>query len=1100
MTGKYAFENALIVFKTRKNRLFFYKKMLCVGMMLLLGGVCMTPVTAQTPAASQPAATTTAPVATGPVELSAKSVNIQLTTSPSEKEKVTSMTFTGRFTSEDLKPLLLQQVQLMPLPLQFQSAQAAMIDAMDRVSMRAVLEKLGPYLEKDFAGRFDLKSDLIVVPVPENKRVERKAAELPEGGYRGPIEDVSGFMIHEINQQDYIRLAVLIMQTARQLIDVGHPIADRKHPDYYALVADQEVAKIIELEKARRAQEMSQKAIRCKIGEGLGIYDPIRDTFQGDPNWVQESRKFAFVVKNGEFIDRIKGLVEQINKEMEIAGFHPPETLFKEGIHFDPDLNEVLIVLPGPIMKSFLQEADLLERRMAEDHLISIEAVRITDREIIDGALASRLNASFQGVHNVRDNDNDWLRKQVGINSLLAVANHELDVMNRRQIVAGNIPDGTLPPMIGGVGIPAPLVSREHTNIGGNLSVGADDIFFDGREQNYGFSYIGPDGRAHTLSLDVVDSLQEYWNRIERNLIVHKIKKTIKPTIFTVPVGPETKTFEGIAALISQENRNVVVSQEGSLVQLSATAGTWLVIQDFQIEPTPGSSTSLTDEETQRIEDRVLLTMFLRDPTMDVVKKCELVEAQNITVLHDKLRDLYEKYQARCVRAGQGARTYESIFEHRRRQSVDDASIEKKEENSQIRLTFYSSQGNITQQLGLTALGDSNDLTSFTTELRPNVVTPISSFFTKSANGTEESSPMTGASKGEKKYEEKTMAHLVIRARFPNLQRERSDLEEGRYLGYFDLPLGKTPYSDVDMPFLSSSDHPLTRLSKYRFGLMFPALQAERVKRPWSRTQPNVLSGDVLPNAWETATTRMMMNRKIITDTPGSEQDLEAQYRERFKVEVRSLLEYDDDFFAAPKVALRNMDQWNNPDRIVYALKNSTNQFALTRLMSMIDELGNKLISDEYAEEYLAASHTDFWGSHRIKPLSDKQLLGVRRDVANHYLRIMEVYGDAFHEAVSNLFDLNSYRQTKYEDLVQGPLNGYREMVIFDRTSYSDPEMQKVAHEEFMMLKQGGYKGRLFQRSLMSIEDMNKDYQKYVIRGTQIVDRQSGIPQEQRFW
>lgn len=359
---------------------------------------------------------------------------------------------------------------------------------------------------------------------------------------------------------------------------------------------------------------------------------------------------------------------------------------------------------------------------------------------------------------------------------------------------------------------------------------------------------------------------------------------------------------------------------------------------------------------------------------------------------------------------------------------------------------------------------------------------------------------MTGASKGENSYEEKTMAHLVIRARFPNRERERSDLEEGRYLGYFDLPLGKTPYSDVDMPFLSSSDHPLTRLSKYRFGLMFPALQAERVRRPMSWSRPNTLSGDVLPEAWKTATTRMMMNRKIITDTPNSEQDIEAQYRERFKVEVRSLLEYDDDFFAAPKVALRNMDQWNNPDRIVYALKNSTNQFALTRLMGMIDELGAKLVTEEYAEEYLATSQSDFWGSHQLRPLSEKQLLGVRRDVANHYLRIMEVYGDAVHEAVSNLFELNSYRQTKYETLVRGPLRGYRDLVIFDRTSYSDSELQKQAHEEFMILKQGGYKGRLFERSLLSVEDMDKEYQKYVIRGTQIVDRQSGIPQEQRFW
>ncbi len=1095
MTRKYFFDNWVTGFVMKKNGSVGFGWGLCLtGFAMFF--VCSMSVSAQPLAATQPAV----PPA-GPVEFSAGSVNIQLnSTHETDKKKIPPRTFTGRFTCEELKSLLLQQPELMPLSLQFQSTQALMADAMDRVSMRTLVDKLSQYLEKIFPGRFDPRVDLIVMPVPEDKRVERKVAELPDGVYRGPVDDVEGFLIHEITEQDYVRLAVLVMQTARQLIDQGAPIADRTHKDYYALIADQEVARIIAGEKERRAEELNQKAIRCKIGEALGIYDPIHDTFQGDPNWLYESRRFAYVVKDGRFIDRLKGLVDQINREMEIAGFHPPQSLYKAGVHFDPDLNEVTIVLPTPIMKSFLQEADLLERRMAEDHMISIEAVRITDREIVDGVMASRLNASFQGVHNVRDNDAEWIRKQIGLNSLLAVANHQLDIGNRRQIAAGNIPEGTAPISIPGVNIPAPLVSRDYTNIGGSFSVGADDLFFDGREQNYGFSYIGPDGRIHTLSLDIVDSLQEYWSRIERNLIVHKIKKTAKPTVFTVPVGPETKTFEGIAALISQENRNIVVSQEGSLVQLSATAGTWLVIQDFMIEPTPGSSTALTDEETRMIEDRVLLTMFLRDPTMDVMEKCELVEAQNIVVLHEKLRDLYERYRKRSVRAGQGAKTYEAVFENRRQQTVDDASIEKKEENSQISLTFYSSQGNITQQLGLTNLGDSNDLTSFTTELRPNVVTPISSFFTKSANGTKETSSTTGAAKGEQTYEEKTMAHLVIRARFPNIQRERSDLDEGRYLGYFDLPLGKTPYSDVDMPFLSSSDHPLTRLSKYRFGLMFPVLQSERVRRPISWSRPNTISGDVLPDAWETATTRMMMNRKIITDSPNSQQDMEAQFRERFKVEVRSLLEYDDDFFAAPKVALRNMDQWNNPDRIIYALQNSTNQFAMTRLMEMIDTLGAKLVSDEYAENYLACATTDFWGYHQIRPLSDRQLLAVRRDAANHYLRIMEVYGDAFHEAVSNLFELNSYRPTKNEVLEQGPLRGYRDLVIFDRTNYSNPEVQKQAHEEFMLLKQGGYKGKLFERSLLSLEDMKKDYQKYVIRGTQIVGRQFGIPQEQRFW
>ena len=88
----------------------------------------------------------------------------------------------------------------------------------------------------------------------------------------------------------------------------------------------------------------------------------------------------------------------------------------------------------------------------------------------------------------------------------------------------------------------------------------ADDIFFDGRQQSYGFSYIGTDGHRHSLSIDVVDSLREFWNRIERNLIVHKIHKTPDLLDFNVPVRPKEKTFKGIAAIISQSNQDVVVA------------------------------------------------------------------------------------------------------------------------------------------------------------------------------------------------------------------------------------------------------------------------------------------------------------------------------------------------------------------------------------------------------------------------------------------------------------------------------------------------------------------------------------------------------------
>jgi hypothetical protein len=1043
-----------------------------VTLTILTAVLCVIPQAwAQEAAATQPAV---------------PAINIRVETGANQESQtpIPPRVFTGRFTAKDLKPLLTQRSELLPLPFQFEASRQSMLEALDRVSMGALILKLVPSLQKDFPDRFDLSHDLLVMPVPPEKQVERKVPEIPGGIYRGPKDEVTGFLVHRVTEEEYLRLAIQVMQTALQLLDTGDPIADRTSPNYFGLIADQEIAERLKQAKNEQKDLLERKAIRRKVGEALGIYDCKRDVFEGEPEWGVESRRFAFVVKNGEFIDRLRGLVQEINNEIDTAGFTPPSGLYHAGIRYDLDLNEVMIVLPKPMLKAFLQDADNLERRMADDHMISIEAVRITDREIIDGALASRLNVDVQGVHNVQNMDDKWVRQQLGLNSLLAVANNEMSLAN-----AGRFPAGTSSSAIGGVNIPPPLFSKQYTTVGGNFSVGADDMFFDGRQQSYGFSYIGADGVRHTLSMDVVDSMREYWDRIERNLIVHKIKKTGKPTVFSVPVGPQTKTFEGIAALISQENRELVISQEGSLVQLSATAGTWLVIQDFTIEPTPGSSTSLTSDELRLIEDRVLLTMFLRDTTMDVSRKCELVEAKNGEILHQKLRDLYELYQHRHIRSGQSARTYEAVYNHRRRETVDDSTVEKKEENSRINLSFYSSQGNINQQAGVTSLGDSNDLTSFTTELMPNVVTPISSYFTKSANGAKGSSPLSGKSKGESSYEEKNMAHLVVRARFPTVERERSDLQEGRYMGYFDLPLGKKPYSDVDLPFLSSSDHPLTRLSKYRFGLIFPSLQDERVRRPYSFSRPNTLAGDISARVWETATTRLLMNRMIITDSPGSEQDLEALYRQRFKIEVRSLLEYDEDFFAAPKIALRNMEHWNDPDRIVFALKNSANNFPLCRLMEMIDELGEKLVPREYADNYLGYSTRNFWGDHELRPLTEKQLQDLRRDVANHYLRLMEVYGDAFLEAVSILLDLNTYRGTEYEELTCGPFRGYRDLVIFDQSTLSDPDLAQSALEEFLLLKAGGYKGKLFESSLLTLEDMKKEHSRFVFRGTNIINR-----------
>src|SRR5690606_31570770 len=136
--------------------------------------------------------------------------------------------------------------------------------------------------------------------------------------------------------------------------------------------------------------------------------------------------------------------------------------------------------------------------------------------------------------------------------------------------------------------------------------------------------------------------------------------------------------------------------------------------------------------------------MFLRDPMTSIEHKCELLDLKTQEGLSARLGELYREKAEQPIRSDLYARTYRSIFEQRLQEVNDAAAIEKKERNSTISLTCYSSQGNIIAQPGITQLGESNDQTSFTTELRPNVVTPISSFFTKSGSGAKSSSPFTG--------------------------------------------------------------------------------------------------------------------------------------------------------------------------------------------------------------------------------------------------------------------------------------------------------------------------------------------------------------------
>lgn len=996
--------------------------------------------------------------------------------------------FTARITAQDL--ILLIEAQRLPGQFELKGYRNATAGALEQVSMEAVIERLSDYLADEFADRFNADRDLIVVPVPEEKQVTIETPDLTPPTYRGPKTEVIGLLLHEVTETEFTVASLHFIQKARQLFDSHDPVFDRTDPKYYQALAQREIdARRAEIERQRQ-QQLEQARIRAEVAESLGLKETAAGEYTGDPEWLKESRRFSYIVKEGKFIQRLQPLVEELNYKMEVSGFAPESGLDKPGIYYDPEIGDVEILLPKPMLTSFLGYADQFERRMAEDAVISIEAVRLTDRDIISGAVASRVRAQVQGVHNVRRFNEMAIFRELGLNSLLAVANQQLQVRTLRGVAAGDLPEGVGAVQVASPTLPPIDVTRSATTLGSTFAIGADPLFFDGREETYGLSYIGPDGHRHTLSLDVVDSLRETWSRIERNLIVHKIKKTDTLTPFSVPVGPDTKTYQGIAALISQENQQLVVATgTGAISEISATAGTWLIIEDFEITPIPGSSTTLTEEDKQEVESRVLLTMFLRDPQVDSAFKRKLLSTTARQPLRQLLRERFSEWRHRQIRGGRNGRTYGVVYDDRSELAIEERRYVKREHNSVITLTFYSSQGNIIQTPGSTQLGDANDLTSFTTLLRPNIVTPISSFFTKSGSGTLGSAPLRGTDKGEQTDEEKTMTHLVIRARFPTTQRENKDRDEGRFTGYFALPINREPSSDTDLPFLSSSEHPAERLAKLRVGLMFENLDYRNVRKAFARWNPNRFPGTVPRDVWESDITRMLMMRKIVSDSPGADEAMASEYGARFVTEVRSLLEYDEDFFDAPNSALSNMTHWNNPDRIARALNNSPGRFALERLIEMLDELGKILLPDAYVENYLAFSPPSGWSARRIYPLADDQIVQLRRDVAAHYLRFRNLYGDAFLEAVSAILGLGTYRSQDMDVLMAGPFRGYLDLVLFDAggAELASPTMYEKAHKNFLFLKEGGYRGKLFEPSMLALKHLPDPHRALIYRGPDII-------------
>lgn len=1038
--------------------------------------------------------TVAAPTATSPAD-GGNTVVIRWPDGKTDGKPMPPVRFTARFAPESLIAFLRANTGRLPLPLQPEEEQAAVVAALQHVDMGAVLQVLHDQLAGGLGDRLNLDEGLILMPVPPEHQVTIDLTDIGLPAYEGPKQQVAGLLVNGVTEQEYVAIALAIMEKARQLLATGDPAYDRTAPEHYKAIAEAEVKAIRakheeEIETAKRKEEA-----RKRVGELLGVYDAKSGKFQGEPHWVKEARRFTYVVdpKTGKFIDRLQPVVERINDEMDLAGFPGPSPLDKPGIHFDPDLADVEIVLPKPMVKDFLAETDALEQRMAEKLIISIEAVRLTDRDIENGAVAARLNADLLGVHNPKYGYTEkGVLRRIGINALTAIANQQLQIQQLNNVAAGAWPAATPLVTLDPVPLPPLQQTKTWTSVGGNFAVGSDPIFFDGRQQTFGLTYVDPNGVSHTLGLDVVDSLRKFWSRIERNLIVHTIKKdpSIPPTSFTVPVGPSDTTYKGLAALISQEDQNLIVATgTGAISQISAKAGTWLIIQDFMITPVPGSSTAMTEEEIEELRLKTMLTILLRDPRTDVDDKRVLLESQNVDALRQLLNAQYEAKRTKMIRPGPRSRTYGVACEERFTEALDSANVKKKEENSVIALTFYSSQGSIVQSPGATQLGSANDLTSLTTELRPNIVTPVSSFVLKTLENTDSKSPLTGLAKGESSDESKTMAHLLVRARFPTADREKRDLDEGRQLGYFKLPLEREPLSAVNVPLLSSSEHPLERLASLRVGAMFDALQPNKIRRYLSPFEPNVLDGTVSKGTWETATTRLLLNYKIAGDAGADAATLSPQFRDRFILEVRSLLEYDPDFFDEPNVALRNMYHWNDADRIVAALNLNSERFALSRLVTMIDELGRLLVPDDYIEENLAVSEYKLLEGHRLRRLTDEEIETLRHDVANHFLRRVEAYGDAFLEAVSNILGLGSYRAMKESDLDKGPFHGYKELVLFDRGAGAQykPGPSNQTHQRFLTLRAGGIKGELFEPSLMVLEDLHSDERGYIIRGEDIV-------------
>lgn len=375
---------------------------------------------------------------------------------------------------------------------------------------------------------------------------------------------MTGLIVNGVTENEYVIISLEMMARHRQLVESGDPLFDRTHAAHLEAIARRR-----EVEEIRADHDTLQSMAKAKqeahqhVGDLLGIYDAKTGKFEGEPRWVKESRRFSYVVnpKTGRFIDHLEPVVSRINREMELAAFPGPSPLDMPGIRFDPSLGDVEVVLPAPMVKSFLAETDALAQRMAEKSMISIEAVRLTDRDIVAGTVA-RLGADLLGVHNVsRGFSQQGVLRRIGINALTAIANQQLQIQQLNQVAAGSWPAAT--PLVGLDPVPLPPLeqARSFTSVGGDFSVGANPIFLTGGNRPSG-------SPTWTRTAFRTRSGSTWWTASassgagSSNLIVHRVRKdpSVPPTKYTVPVGPASNTFDGLAALISQEDQNLIVA------------------------------------------------------------------------------------------------------------------------------------------------------------------------------------------------------------------------------------------------------------------------------------------------------------------------------------------------------------------------------------------------------------------------------------------------------------------------------------------------------------------------------------------------------------